>query len=1012
MAVERFIAVFEARGLGRMSRDLSRTERHADALRRTMGLLRNALVGIAAARVVGGFTDMVDSVTLLENRMSLLTDTAEQTEAVMQQLFLISQRTRTSLDATGTVFNRLTRASAGTGLTMLELSQITEQLNQLVSISGANAQEASAALIQFSQGLSSGVLSGDELRSVTEQLPALANIIGEEFGVAGGQLRAYAKANEGAITSTRIITALRNAIPGVAEQFENMEVTIGQSFIRFNNALQFFVGGINDATGAGAALARAMGVLAENIHLVVLAAAGLAGAFVLNLAIGQIGILVSNLGHLAKILGVVFIQVTALAIALGSTLATAAARATVGMYAFVTATLTGARVLPTAMASASSSVVASMAAMTAATARFVGVALLSLRRNLVSLAVLLSVSVVQAIRAAAMALATGFVQASALAARSVILLTGRVIALGVAFLANPMVITGAAIIAAVVAAFFALQRTISALIERFGGLRNIFDNVVTALIAGVQTIVRSWDRFPGAVAEISVDAYNQFVDFFIGNVLRGVNWLVRKINETFGTDLTAIDTAFGRIENEFTGNVAAITTTYKSAVSDIESQGGGLAVAGQQWENLTGYLREFTSASMDASEIEAMLAGITPNLGEPGDLTGMSENEVNRLTKAVENLVGSISPMLSATSQLARAQTTLNEAVAQGLDLGMEQDEIMRRLERDYIGIGNAVTDFAEQQALLNSALERGVISAHEFNTAMREARIDFLENQEGQGFFDSMIMQLEVMSLTSETVFNNLGTKVAEIFGPGGSLQTGISRATADALLFGDSFEVGMRRVGQSIVTEVLSSLIRVGLQYGQNFLMKRLFDQKEIASEATKQAQALGIQGAAAASSVAIAAKSGAAIAKAMEPAALATSLATAGANSAGAILGISATKSALAAASTPGFADGVVDLNGPGTGTSDSILARLSAGESVVTADATRQFAPTLRAMNDGTYSGEGTTHQDNRQITFAPQITVQGGGDPEQNAEAIQEAMMEFAIDQQRPGGVFSNSFLGR
>lgn len=1012
MAVERFIAVFEARGLGRMSRDLSRTERHADALRRTMGLLRNALVGIAAARVVGGFTDMVDSVTLLENRMSLLTETAAETEAVMQQLFLISQRTRTSLDATGTVFNRLTRASAGTNLSMLELAQITEQLNQLVSISGANSQEASAALIQFSQGLSSGVLSGDELRSVTEQLPALANIIGEEFGVAGGQLRAYAKANEGAITSTRIITALRNAIPGVAEQFENMEVTIGQSFIRFNNALQFFLGGLNDATGAGAALARAMAILADNIHLVVLAAAGLAGAFVFNLAIGQIGILIANLGHLAKILGVVFVQVTALAIALGATLATSAARATVGMYNLIAASVAGARALPATMAATTSSVVASMTAMTAATSRFVAVALLNLRRHLVSVAVLMSVSLVQAIRVATVALLSGFAQALLHAGGAVLVLIGNLLKLGAAFLLNPMFLTGAAIVAAIVASFLALRRTVDNLIERFGGLRNIFDNVVTALIAGVQTVINTWRRFPGAVAEIAVEAYNNFVDFFIGNVIRGGNRLINFLNNRFNIDIELFDDdMFGQIENQFTGNVEAITTVYREAVQDIEAQGGGLAVAGEQWNELTEYLRQFTSAGMDAAEVERILAGITPDLGQPGDLTGMSENELNRLTKAVENLVGSISPLRNVTHQMARAQEILNEAVAQGVDLGMEQDEILRRLERDYTGVGNSVTDFVEQQTLLNSALDRGVISAHEFNTAMREARLDFLENQEGQGFFDSMIMQLEVMSLTSETIFNNLGTQVAEIFGPGGSLQTGIASATADALLFGDSFVVGMRRVGQAIVTEVLSSLIRVGLQYGQNFLMKRLFDQKEIASEATKQAQALGIQSAAAAASVAIAAKSGAAITSVMQPAALATSLATAGANSLGAIAGIASTKSALAAASLPGFKDGVVDLQGPGTGTSDSIMARLSAGESVITAEATRQHAPTLRAMNDGTYSGGGT-QQDNRQITFAPQITIEGSGDPAQNAEAIQEAMMEFAIDQQRPGGVFSNSFLGR
>jgi len=45
---------------------------------------------------------------------------------------------------------------------------------------------------------------------------------------------------------------------------------------------------------------------------------------------------------------------------------------------------------------------------------------------------------------------------------------------------------------------------------------------------------------------------------------------------------------------------------------------------------------------------------------------------------------------------------------------------------------------------------------------------------------------------------------------------------------------------------------------------------------------------------------------------------------------------------------FAKGVIDLDGPGTGTSDSIPARLSKGESVITAKATRQSMGLLEAI----------------------------------------------------------------
>jgi uncharacterized coiled-coil DUF342 family protein len=51
-------------------------------------------------------------------------------------------------------------------------------------------------------------------------------------------------------------------------------------------------------------------------------------------------------------------------------------------------------------------------------------------------------------------------------------------------------------------------------------------------------------------------------------------------------------------------------------------------------------------------------------------------------------------------------------------------------------------------------------------------------------------------------------------------------------------------------------------------------------------------------------------------------------------------------------PQFAKGVIDLKGAGTETSDSIHARLSRGESVMTANETRQHRPILEAIRKGT------------------------------------------------------------
>jgi tape measure domain-containing protein len=63
-----------------------------------------------------------------------------------------------------------------------------------------------------------------------------------------------------------------------------------------------------------------------------------------------------------------------------------------------------------------------------------------------------------------------------------------------------------------------------------------------------------------------------------------------------------------------------------------------------------------------------------------------------------------------------------------------------------------------------------------------------------------------------------------------------------------------------------------------------------------------------------------------------------------------GITASQIAIIQSQVPAFKDGVIDLKGPGTETSDSILARLSKGESIMTAAETRKHKDVLEAIRN--------------------------------------------------------------
>lgn len=186
-------------------------------------------------------------------------------------------------------------------------------------------------------------------------------------------------------------------------------------------------------------------------------------------------------------------------------------------------------------------------------------------------------------------------------------------------------------------------------------------------------------------------------------------------------------------------------------------------------------------------------------------------------------------------------------------------------------------------------------------------------------------------------------GEEMAAIFGPGGTLEQGfrsIGGSMADiighSIAFGASWEEtgeAVKRLGQSIVAEVISSLIRIPIQLAIN------------------EAIASGLRAKATAETVAQAATTTAA----MAPAAAATSLATAGTNSVGAtaaIIGVSA----LAAGALVGaamFKEGGYT----GNGSRDGVAGLVHGREFVVNAGATARHRGQLEAMNAGRGFGGG-------------------------------------------------------
>lgn len=246
-----------------MERGFDKTTRSIDTTERSMSSLSRVAVGLTAALSVQQVAEYADSWATVNNKLSNSVRPTEQLADVTQRVFDVTQATRSSLDATATLYARLERGTRQYNTSAADLAKLTTIINQGFVVSGATAQEAENAIIQLSQGIASGVLRGEEFNSVAEQGSRLMVALADSLGVSIGQLRAMAA--QGKLTTDVVVKGLLSQGAVIGEEFANTTTTISQAMqVAGNNITKFF--GENSTVKTGAAIfSDAVVTISENI---------------------------------------------------------------------------------------------------------------------------------------------------------------------------------------------------------------------------------------------------------------------------------------------------------------------------------------------------------------------------------------------------------------------------------------------------------------------------------------------------------------------------------------------------------------------------------------------------------------------------------------------------------------------------------------------------------------------------------------------------------------------------
>ncbi len=226
--------------------------------------LNTAIAGIGGAAALVGVTRITDAYTVMASQLEYATGSTNDAAEAEEQLYQISKKTGTSMKDNADSLVKMQQAQKLTGLTMDNNIAVIGALNGLMIKTGTTGVQASAAMLQLSQALTSGKLSGDEFRSMAENAPGVLNEMSKAMGIAREDLKAMSTAGE--LTSERLGKALLSIAESGTVSFEELPKTVAKGWNSVVLAFSAAWNKIDDETGIMSYLHNALEDLATWIE--------------------------------------------------------------------------------------------------------------------------------------------------------------------------------------------------------------------------------------------------------------------------------------------------------------------------------------------------------------------------------------------------------------------------------------------------------------------------------------------------------------------------------------------------------------------------------------------------------------------------------------------------------------------------------------------------------------------------------------------------------------------------
>lgn len=209
------------------------TERLKDRAEQAAGAFRNIVAAVASLATIRAVIGIADEMQNIRTRIGQLPQTVGDAGAAFDEVAARASAAGVKIDAYASLYTKVGNAAKDYIKTQEDLLGITDTISQALVVGGASAQEASAVMTQFSQALASGVLQGDEFRSMAEAAPQYLDKLSETMKIPREQLKKMA--SDGKLTAKAVIEATRQMSDYFGEKFKEIPMTVGRAMTVVGN---------------------------------------------------------------------------------------------------------------------------------------------------------------------------------------------------------------------------------------------------------------------------------------------------------------------------------------------------------------------------------------------------------------------------------------------------------------------------------------------------------------------------------------------------------------------------------------------------------------------------------------------------------------------------------------------------------------------------------------------------------------------------------------------------------